>query len=224
MLKTRLEHLGPVPCCDANANSHIRILAAKIAGMPDDVTVVITSIPARQELVQSRAIPSVLNQTKSVDAIAISIDNIKSGAWTNRNRGVDMVNTAWTAFLDDDDELLPHHIEFLVNFANDNSADVVWGWFEVVGGTDPFPQHRGRQWDVNEPHIFPITALIRTDLIKSSNAQFCPDPQSTGNWGTQDFPFWKGLWDAGAKFLGSDVITWLWHHHTNNTSGLPTRW
>lgn len=172
----------------------------------------------------TRALPSVLAQTRKADAIAISSDNHKQGAWENRNNGAHMARTKWLAFLDDDDELLPHHLEFLIDFAETNSADVVWGWFEVVGGTDPFPQHRGRQWDINDPHIFPITALINTQLMYDSGAAFQGDPNGTGNWGVQDFPFWKALHDAGGTFLGSDVITWRWWHHGRNTSGVPQRW
>lgn len=50
------------------------------------------------------------------------------------------------------------------------------------------------------------------------------DPNGTGNWGVQDFPFWKALHDGGGKFVGAPDITWLWHHHGQNTSGVPTRW
>lgn len=189
-----------------------------------DVTVIIPSIPSRSEMLLTRAIPSVLNQTRKANAIAVTIDKHRTGAWGNRNNGIKMVTTKWMAFLDDDDELLPHHLEFLVDFAESHQADVAWGWFEVVGGTDPFPQHRGRQWDINDPHIFPITALVNTDLVLSANAEFRGDPEGTGNWGVQDLPFWAALWHAGGKFIGSDEITWRWHHHTSNTSGVPTRW
>lgn len=188
------------------------------------VTVCIPSIPTRSPLLLSRAIPSVLNQTRKADALAVVTDNAKEGAWVTRNKTIDMVNTKWLAFLDDDDELLPNHIEYLTTLAEDTNSDVVWGWFEVVGGTDPFPMHRGRQWDVDNPHIFPITALVNAELVKDSGARFLDDSGDTGNWLFQDFPFWKALWDAGGKFTGSAVTTWKWHHHSNNTSGLPTKW
>jgi hypothetical protein len=128
--------------------------------------------------------------------------------------------------LDDDDEFLPHHITLLQRAAMETGADVVWGWFDVVGGTDPFPLHRGKQWDIGEQyphgfsHIFPITVLLRREL--AMDAKFEPD--QLGNWDGQDFPFWKKMWDAGAKFHAIPDTTWLWHHHSNNTSGLPNRW
>lgn len=175
-------------------------------------------------MVTQRALPSVSAQTVPADAVAISIDNDRLGAWTNRNKTISMVQTKWIAFLDDDDEFLPHHLEHLLWTAEATKADVCYAWFEVVNGSDPFPQHRGRQFDIADPHIFPITALVNADLVKSSGAKFEGDPERTGNWGVQDLPFWKALWDAGAKFVGSEVITWRWHHHGANTSGVPTRW
>lgn len=189
-----------------------------------DITVVIPTIPPRKKFLLERAVPSVLSQTLQPEAVVVSIDNDRSGAWVNRNKGTASVATKWVAFLDDDDEFLPHHLEYLRTLADEQSADVVWGWFEVVGGSDPFPAHRGRQWDINAPHIFPITALVNADLIKESGAAFQSDANETGNWLIQDFPFWKALHDAGGKFYGSDRITWKWYHHGRNTSGVPTRW
>ena len=171
----------------------------------------------------NRALPSVMAQTLAPEAIAVSIDHNKEGAWVNRNKTISMAATKWIAFLDDDDEFMPIHLEHLVGLATDTGADVAWGWFEVVNGTDPFPQHRGRYFDIADPHIFPITALVNRELVEDAKASFQPD-HGTGNWGLQDFPFWKALWDAGGKFQPSEPITWRWHHHSSNTSGLPTRW
>jgi glycosyltransferase involved in cell wall biosynthesis len=188
------------------------------------VTVCIPTIPTRSQFLRERALPSVYGQTRPADAIAISSDLHKEGAWTNRDRALKMAQTDWVAFLDDDDELLPHHLELLLATAEQHHADVVWGWFTVIGGSDPFPQHQGRQWDINDPHIFPITALVRRELIVESGAHFHPDHDNGGNWGAQDFPFWKAIHDVGGKFFGIPDVTWNWHHHGANTSGLPTRW
>lgn len=192
--------------------------------MSNIVTVCIPSIPTRSHLLAARAIPSVLAQTHAPTEIAVHIDHERHGAWENRNRTIAMATSEWVAFLDDDDELLPEHLATLLGVANDTGADVTWGWFEVVNGQDPFPQHRGRQWDINDPHIFPITTLVRRSLILDAQASFAPDPDRTGNWGTQDYPFWAALHAAGGTFHGVPDITWRWHHHGKNTSGLPSRW
>ena len=190
----------------------------------DTVSVCVPSILTRSHFLTSRVFPSVLKQTHPVSEICISLDLKKEGAWENRNNAIKMANSEWIAFLDDDDEFQPHHVRTLLTAADENKADVVWGWFDVIGGSDPFPMHRGLQWDVNAPHIFPITCLVRRSLIMDSNAIFMPDNQNMGAWQHQDFPFWKSICDAGGKFLAIPDTTWNWYHHDANTSGLPNRW
>jgi hypothetical protein len=189
-----------------------------------DVTVCVPAIPSRLTLLQQRALPSVWRQTYPVDAVAVSVDYHRQGAWWNRNATVAMVATRWLAFLDDDDELLPHHLECLTAVAAEHDADVVWGWFEVVGGTDPFPTKRGRPWDPAQPHAFPITALVNAELVREAGAQFAADLRGLGSWEDQDLPFWSALAAAGGRFVATPEITWRWWHHKANTSGLPSRW
>lgn len=183
------------------------------------ITVCIPSIPPRSELLK-RAIQSVTSQVLPPAAIAISMDINREGAWTTRMRAAQMAQTEWIAFLDDDDELLPNHLSALLAHAEYHSADCVWGWFEVHGGTDPFPHYKGRQYDPAQPHIVPITYLVRKDLFLSSPG-FQPD--SNGVWDVQDQPVLDYIYRNG-KMLAVNDITWRWHHHGKNTSGLPTRW
>jgi glycosyltransferase involved in cell wall biosynthesis len=172
----------------------------------------------------SQAIPSVITQKYPVSEIAIAIDHEKKGAWETRNNVIKMANSEWIAFLDDDDEFLPHHIETLMNAAHEQKADVVWGWFDVINGSDPFPESRGVQWNPDSSLIFPITCLVRRSLILDADAKFEADKPDWGSWFHQDLPFWKAIYDAGGKFLAIPDITWNWHHHGKNTSGLPSRW
>lgn len=191
--------------------------------MSGDVTVCIPSIPPRGHLLH-RALASVIGQTRPPDAISVAVDHSHQGAAATRNRAWQAAATKYVAFLDDDDEFHAHHLEFLIDLAETNDAHVVWGWFEVIGGTDPFPQDRGRQWDVSDPHIFPITALVNRELILDSGAQFEDETGVAANWFTQDLPFWAALSNSGGKFLSSNEITWRWHHHGANTGGVPTLW
>jgi len=188
-----------------------------------DITIVIPTIPPRQALLQ-RAIASVQAQRRPVAAMSIAVDVHREGAWATRNRGLQGVSTEWTGFLDDDDELLAHHTEFLLDRADEYGLDVVWGWFEVIGGRDPFPMHRGRQYDPATPHIVPISYVVRTELLRAAVAQtggFKPD--NDGSWDNQDMPLFDALCRLGRHMAFPDV-TWSWHHHTSNTSGLPQRW
>lgn len=187
--------------------------------MRPGVTVVIPTIPPRRALL-SRALHSVGMQDHAVAAVVIEQDADHQGAAATRNRGLHRVDTEWTAFLDDDDEWMPHHTATLLAHAAETGADVLWPWFEVVGGTDPFPQHRGRAFLPSEPHIFPICVLVRTEMAQAT-AGF---REATGDWHHDDLPFYLDLWEQQATFTAVDHVTWKWHHHGGNTSGKPERW
>ena len=133
-----------------------------------------------------------------------------------------MVRTEWTAFLDDDDELKPHHLEVLLGHAEEAGVDVVWGWYDVIGGTDPLAMFEGRQWNDRERHLFPMTALVRTELAVATGG--FTERHPTNEISGEDFPFWCACADLGGRFSHVLQRTWNWHHHTANTSGLPSRW
>lgn len=193
------------------------------------VTVVTPTIQGRgKEL--SKAIHSVQEQTIGFENLDLHIvsDLMGDGPAAMRNAGAAEATTEWLAFLDDDDYLLPHHLETLLRAAEVTEADVVWPWFQVSGGTDPFPMNRGRQWDADDPHIFPITTLVRRSMFEKVGGFIVdggiPDPNDPKRWvAGEDWRLWLDLSAAGARFFHVDEVTWVWRHHAKNTSGLPDR-
>lgn len=186
-----------------------------------DVTVAIPSIPPRTHLL-ARALASVAAQTLPAQNVAIAYDVEKVGAGPTRTRALRQVQTEWVAFLDDDDELLPHHLDTLMCCARETGADVVWPWFQVIGGTDPIKCNRGKQWNSAVPHTFPITTLMRTEVAQMCH--FPPPLADAGDCSGEDWDFWMQVDRLGAKFMHVNEITWWWHHDSGNTSGLPHRW
>jgi hypothetical protein len=191
-----------------------------------DITVVIPTIPPRARLL-TRALESAAVQTLTPAAIIVEVDDTGTGAAATRNRALERVETEWVAFLDDDDELLPDHLLTLALAQRHTGADLLWPWFTVAGGSDPFPQHRGRQWDPADPHQFPINVLVRTELLEAVGG-FTTIPDGArdqdGHRTGEDWHLWLALSAAGARFHHVDAQTWTWHHHAGNTSGLPSRW
>jgi glycosyltransferase involved in cell wall biosynthesis len=184
-----------------------------------DVTLCIPTIPPRRELL-ARCLRSWVAQTWPVHAVSIAVDNDKDGAGPTRNRAMQAAKTTWIALCDDDDEVLPEHLETLLDFAAATEADVVWPWYQVAGGTDPFPQHRGLQLQPDGTHIFPVCTLVRTDAWRKSKARFAKPAEDRGD----DLLFWVAMRKAGAKMVHIDQVTWIWHHDSGNTSGLPWCW
>jgi glycosyltransferase involved in cell wall biosynthesis len=195
-------------------NSESRVLGPGI-------TVVIPSIPPRRDLLK-RAVASAINQIYPAAAISVAVDVEKRGAWHTRNRALAAVQTEWTAFLDDDDEFLPEHLNTLNNSVVNHEADMAYSWFSTVpNGSDPFPPwFADAPWDPEKPRHTTIVMLVRTRLAQS--IAFTP-PAAGDSVGNEDWRFILELNRRG-KIVHVPQRTWLWHHDSKNTSGRPERW
>ena len=194
--------------------------------MRPGVTAVIASIPPRVGTHLHRAVDSVLQQTRPVDAISISVDHGRLGSAKNRSRALSGVGTEWVALLDDDDEWCPDHVELLMRHAEETGADLVYPWFTVPEGWDPWPYREGQPFDealLRTVNYIPITVLVRTELLWSAGG-FTPSTPDSLESLNDDHGTWMGLLAAGAKFSHLNRRTWLWHWHGQHTSGVPSRW
>lgn len=197
--------------------------------MSSGITLVVPSIPPRAEMLQ-RALASVWAQELAPDAVVVTLDSDRRGAPHNRDAGLAKVDSEWVAFLDDDDELYPQHLRLLHAVAVQSDADLVYPWFDVTGGTDPFPQFFARPWANDEPHQIPVTFLARTDVIRKAGGFSYGFDEATvgtdplGNRAGEDWELTLRLCEQGAYIEHLPERTWRWHHHGANTSGMPARW
>ena len=183
------------------------------------ITVLIAHIPPRRTEL-SQALASVMDQTLLPTAIIVETDDDHLGAAVTKNRGLAMVQTEWTAMLDDDDEFLSGHLETLMFEAERTGADVLYPWFQWIGPTRcPLDGVFGRPFNVDmlrAGNYIPSTVLMRTELALEAGGFQCPNGTPYDDWG-----LWLAMLDAGAKFHHVPVRTWLWHKEGGNTDGLP---
>jgi glycosyltransferase involved in cell wall biosynthesis len=193
------------------------------------VTVVTPHIPKRAfEL--TRAVSSVAAQTLQPSEHIISTDQTHAGAAATRNRALYHASTTWVAFLDDDDELLPQHLDVLLQNAMRSGATVVYSGCRVLdpkGMVIPLREEWGRFGEAFDGELLkrkaylPVTSLVHTTLAKQ--ALFGP-PAAAPDSDYDDWGFYLRLLGLGAAFLHVPEVTWIWHHHGNNTSGRGDRW
>lgn len=195
------------------------------------VGVAIPSIPPRTQLLR-RAFGSAIRQHRLPDTFSVVIDHDRAGAAATRNRAWRALTTDYVAFLDDDDELLPEHLERLLTVAEAEQADMTYSWFSVVGGTDPMPDNFGRPWDPDDPRQTTITCLWRREALEAVDGfpEASGGVDALGNLVGEDYLAVLALNAKGGRIVHLPERTWRWHHwmtldgRIGNTSGMPDRW
>lgn len=197
------------------------------------ITALIPTIPPRRLSLLPKAITSVLAQTYPISALTVVTDLRREGAALTRNRAVLSVRTPWIAWLDDDDEWYPQHVERLIACAAATHADYVYSYWDTTITPNYFGDpaklhpptehygHYGREFDPANPTDTTSTILVRTELA-------CLVPyrpwNGTDTVSNEDHWFMIGCRDAGAKIVHLPEQTWRWGHHPGNTAGRPDRW
>lgn len=196
-----------------------------------DLTVVVTTIPTRLDRLRV-ALDSVDSQTLRPAGVICQTDTEKVGAPGNRDAGIAKVGTKYVALLDDDDYFYPDHLDTLYQAAVDTGADIVYSWFDVEGGEDPFPENFGKPWNPEEPRQITVTILAKTDVIRKaggySNTSSLTEEEleiyAQGNTIGEDFRLVAEANRQGAKIVHVAKRTWAYCHWEGNTSGRPDRW
>ena len=171
-----------------------------------------------------RSLASIAAQTLgNVQVVAVR-DEMGQGAPATRHHGLMMVDTPWVAFLDSDDEMDPDHLAKLMETARAAGADYVYSHYRVAGGQDPRPWILGQTWSNDNPQQTTIVTLVRTELAQSVGFQVEGDIRDPGrSFAGEDWAFTLGCMNAGGVIVHRPEITWTWHHHGANTSGIPGR-
>lgn len=194
----------------------------------NDITVVVPTIPVRPSQLR-RALASVEGQTMQPGKVHVQLDDEGRGAPATRHCGLMKVTTDWVAFLDDDDEMMPNHLEKLWKFAHETDADYVYSWFIVKDARgneqphwDPFPQNFYRTWVREDPVQTTITTLVRTEVAAAAGFLDGPEEDTPdGNRSGEDFRFTLKCADMGAKIMHLQEKTWWWYHWGHSTPELP---
>jgi len=179
------------------------------------ITVVIPSMWERGNMLV-RALASVKHQTIGAPQVRVIIGRNK---WEARNLGLQAVDTEWTVFLDDDDEMLPNHVQTLAtaqHISGIPGADLVWSSAVVrtedgrerVFGFDITPE----QELLN--NYIPTGYMVRTSLAREVGGFPPLTPEVPEDWG-----FLQRLVRGGATFYYADPPepTWIIHLHEGNT-------
>lgn len=140
---------------------------------------------------------SVLAQTRPADCHAIEVDVKAEGPAVVRNRLVKGLDSSfdWLAWLDDDDVLLPSHLEKLSAVAE--LADVVYSLCQMNCNTHAFSLE-----DLIHYNYIPVTALVRRSIFTAVGG-FDEGP-------LEDWNLWKKIAISGGRYIFVPEVTWLY--------------
>lgn len=169
------------------------------------LTLVTATLPERSSFLREM-LSSVTEQTVAPACHIVMRDDGR-GFVDTVNRAVCAVDTEYFCLVDDDDLLLPHHVETLVG---NLVADIVWTWVRV----------EGRSWNPNRGYEF--GALKHGNYIPSNFAMRTSLWRELGGYRSgPQHPDWDMLIrceDAGASFHNVPEITWVYRFHGGNMS------
>jgi hypothetical protein len=171
-----------------------------------NLTLVTATLPSRAPLL-AEMLDTVTEQTVQPACHIVMRDDGR-GFVDTVNRAVSMVDTEFFCLVDDDDLLLPHHVETLTG--NLSGADIVWTWTEV----------RGRSWNPNAAYTpgrlshenyIPSNMAMRTGLWRELGG-YRSGPQHP------DWDMLQRCENSGATFVNVPEITWVYRFHGQNMS------
>lgn len=205
------------------------------------IAVCIATIPPREDVLQ-RALRSVATQTLEPDELIVELDEEATGAGPTRNRAWRRATSDWIAFLDDDDEFLPQHLQVCQSAAKKERADLVYPWFELVGWPeatasrpDPLavplggvlrhplgvPFRREQELHMRRHAFIPATVFVKRSWLEKVDGYPAPHTEEWNRYnGCEDWAMLIRLLDAGATFTHAPQRTWRCHHGVG-TAGAP---
>jgi len=171
------------------------------------ITLVTATLPKRASMLKEM-LTSVTEQTVQPACHIVMRDDGRGFVGTV-NRAVSLVDTDYFCLVDDDDLLLPNHLETLTN-AITESTDILWTWVEI----------RGREWNPNQDYekgklqtenYIPSNLVMRTSLWREMGGY-------RDGYGHPDWDLLKRCETAGASFVNVPKITWVYRFHGENMS------
>jgi hypothetical protein len=170
------------------------------------LTLVTATLPSRSSLLREM-LESVTEQSVAPACHIVMRDDGR-GFVDTVNRAVSLVDTEFFCLVDDDDLLLPGHVETLTK--GSPFSDIVWTWCEV----------QGRKWNPNSG--YKRGRLSQENYIPSNMAM------RTGLWRElggyrhgPEHPDWDMLQrceNYGATFVNIPEVTWVYRFHGKNMS------
>jgi glycosyltransferase involved in cell wall biosynthesis len=145
-----------------------------------------------------------LESTEYAEQVRIVTASEGGHAGLVRNYGIDLVDTKWTAFLDDDDWVEPSYVQKLNGYSISHpQLDLIVFTYKDVTNGNTIPNKKQTKIEACQVGI---SFAVKTDFINEHKIRFTP-------FAIEDFRFLNECVQAGAKY-------WLSHDLLYNVGGI----
>ena len=141
----------------------------------------------------------------------------KGNANVARNKGIELANGKFIAFLDSDDEWKPNHLENSVRFITENEIDGCYGGIQILKNGKEERQIIPRDKDIDESSVDYLfgdglcsTPTIVVSVEVARKVQFDNALERH-----QDLDFCIRIFDAGFKFISTKSCTTIVHWNSD---------
>ena len=175
----------------------------------DKVAVITPTVSSRSALLKDCE-KSVVNQSwKGGIRHAVWEDIFKEGPTAIRNKIVGNLDRSyeWLAFCDDDDILLPEHLEILIS--NSDGADVIYSDCKEEGFSKTWSTREFDYEAVKADNYIPITCLVRRSMFEKAGG-FKIEPPG------EDQKLWLRIYEEGGRFVYVPKVTWIYRQHSQH--------
>jgi len=131
------------------------------------------------------------------------------------NVALDLATGAWLANCDDDDELLPHHVEHLLGEAKRRRLELVYSKSESIDHRSTDADGGPRTWTTgSEPMRF--ATITRGSALYSMGLSFMRyEVESWRIRDPHDWNLWKRMQLIGVRIGFTEAVTYRYHHGSN---------
>lgn len=142
----------------------------------------------------------------------------KSGVAKTRNRGIEVSNGKFIAFLDADDMWKPEKLQKQLQLIDEKNADLVYSSYEIINDKG--------QTKKREPYVVPETVdfngLLKENVVGCSTvlvkADIAKKYKFIENFYHEDFCLWLDILRDGYKAVGCTEILVKWRLISNSRS------
>lgn len=131
-----------------------------------------------------------------------------------RNQLLRASTADWVAVLDDDDLMLPNHLETLLSVDPvAKGIHIVYSYCKVDGRPGWNPNREFSAEALRRGNFIPSTALISRSMLLTIGG-WRPSSQVENGW--EDWDLWLRALDGGAHFFCVPEVTWVYRFHNGN--------